>query len=774
MSKHKQSSSKHGTRQSQGRTPPPDQFQQGLRAFDAGNFDGAITVWSPLAQRDPRVQAALAEAFFRRAITHHSIEARVSGLEYALRLAPGETRYQYHLGLARHLAGDLAAAIRHYHVVLDADRDWPGAAMVLAVASLEQDAHTDLAALPGSTPAVRAALAPVQVLLQGDIPAPAGDSPLDRLWQGLGRLRAGESVAGDILADGRPLPSAAADAVRHYYLGVAAAQAGDPRRALEAWQHPSVTRLDRPWLRDNLVAVLLQRLAEQLASDDTAGAAVTAQQALPFAGGSTALAEAIVVASDRAAHAAATGGDWEQAVALWETARDAVSSVPGLGSPRPLLHNLALAYEAQERWLEAAEAWRAMLRTRPRRRDTRAGDEPAATRPAASSSTQIEMSDAQWAWVRRRVVESYKRAGAPGEAVAVFRQALKADPGDLETRLQLAEALLANDQAQAASNELQRILQIDPRHVEAQLRLASLHIEQSEWQAAEQYIRRVLAQQPAHAEAQRYLVRLLLAHGTALHEAGQLAAARRRFEEGQQTAPDDYRFPLNLARITVDQRKSGQIRPLLERALELGADQPAAYISIIDCWAAADQLAEARAVLARAEAELTLAPDFYLELGTSLLAHETPVPLLGSPFGLPLPRPAPTDTPRSLFATEVLDRAIALRPDDPGLRLSIAAGLVLSRVDLALTYAEAAAKLSPDDPNVLLMLGLVLELNDRTRDAKQTLRRAARLARQQGRRDLAEHADTLYRGAGDPFFRMMLQMGPLLGDLELDPGDLFF
>ena len=760
MSKHKRSSSKHGTRQSQGRTPPPDQFQQGLRAFEAGNFDGAITVWSPLAQRDPRVQAPLAEAFFRRAIAHHSVEARVSGLEYALRLAQGDTRYQYHLGLARHLTGDFAAAIRHYRTVLDADRDWPGAAMVLALASLEQDAHVDLAALPGSTPAVRAALAPVQALLQGNIPAPAGDSPLDRLWQGLGRLRAGDSAAGDILADGRPLPSAAADAVRHYYLGVAAAQAGDPRRALQAWQHPSVTRLDRPWLHDNLVAVLLQRLGEQLASDDTVGAAATAQQALPFAGGSTALAEAIVVASDRAAHAAATAGNWEQAAALWETARDAVGSVPGLGSPRPLLHNLALAYEAQERWLEAAEAWRAMLRTRPRRRDTRADDG--------------QMSDAQWAWVRRRVVEAYKRAGTPGEAVAVFRQAIKADPGDLEMRLQLAEALLANDQAQAASNELQRILQIDPQHVEAQLRLASLHIESSEWQAAEQLIRRVLAQQPAHAEAQRYLARLLLGHGTALHEGGQLAAARRRFEEGQQAAPDDYRFPLNLARIAVDQRKSGQIRPLLERALELGADQPAAYVAIIDCWSAADQIAEARAVLARAEAELTLAPDFYLELGTTLLAQEAPPPLFGSPFGLPIPRPAPTDTPRSLLATEVLDRAVALRPDDPRLRLAIAAGLVSSRVDLALTYAEAAAKLSPDDPNVLLMLGLVLDLNDRTRDAKQTLRRAARLARQQGRRDLADHADTLYRGAGDPFFRMMLQMGPLLGDLDVDPGDLFF
>jgi hypothetical protein len=36
------------------------------------------------------------------------------------------------------------------------------------------------------------------------------------------------------------------------------------------------------------------------------------------------------------------------------------------GSPRSLTYNLALVKEFQENWLETADEWRALLRTRPR------------------------------------------------------------------------------------------------------------------------------------------------------------------------------------------------------------------------------------------------------------------------------------------------------------------------------------------------------------------------------------------------------------------------
>ncbi len=81
----------------------------------------------------------------------------------------------------------------------------------------------------------------------------------------------------------------------------------------------------------------------------------------------------------------------------------------------------------------------------------------------------------------------------------------------------------------------------------------------------------------------------------------QYAAAIKALTEGQALDPENFEFPLNLARAQFNQRKSKQARELLERALELAGDQPDAYIQIIECWAIEDQIEEARAALARAE-----------------------------------------------------------------------------------------------------------------------------------------------------------------------------
>src|SRR5207244_2202812 len=153
--------------------------------------------------------------------------------------------------------------------------------------------------------------------------------------------------------------------VRRYYRGVAAAGAGDEGAALADWQGAYEQGDDhhRPWLRQNLAALVLRRLDALREGDDPAEAAALAQVALPLAegAGGAALSEVLVAALDRGARRAAEAGDWGRATILWEGARGALGSGKGFGSPRSLHHNRALAYEAQERWVEAAEAWRAML-----------------------------------------------------------------------------------------------------------------------------------------------------------------------------------------------------------------------------------------------------------------------------------------------------------------------------------------------------------------------------------------------------------------------------
>jgi tetratricopeptide (TPR) repeat protein len=188
---------------------------------------------------------------------------------------------------------------------------------------------------------------------------------------------------------------------------------------------------------------------------------------------------------------------------------------------------------------------------------------------------------------------------------------------------------------------------------------------------------------------------------------------------------------------------------------------------VIDCWAVANQLDKARDVLARAERALTLTLDFYCSLGVLLLTRHAP-PARMNPLAIPARQAQPTDGAWVELATELLDRAVALDPEDAQTRLRIATELMSIRPDLALRYAEEGVRLAPADPRTLMLLGLLLGLNERSREAKDVMRRAARLARQQGDQELARNIDSLRQQVDSPFLSMLLRLGPLVEDLDLD------
>src|SRR4051812_7689510 len=116
---------------------PADPLHRGLTALQAGRYGEAIALWATPAKTDPRVAAALAEAYFRRALLLPPGEQQVAGMRSAIDLAPNDLRYRYQLGLAQHRAGNLDAAIKEYVDVLAKDPNWPGVGAVLALAELE-------------------------------------------------------------------------------------------------------------------------------------------------------------------------------------------------------------------------------------------------------------------------------------------------------------------------------------------------------------------------------------------------------------------------------------------------------------------------------------------------------------------------------------------------------------------------------------------------------------------------------------------------------------
>lgn len=738
-----------GRRQS---APPATPREQGLRAFQAGRYDAAIAHWAPLVAADPALARAFVEALLRRALGLAAATPK-DDLRRAAALDPADPRLPFHLGRLLHQDGRLAEAAEQYRRALMIDPAHGAAARLLALATLQQDHGADLAALPGMTAEIHAWAAPAQALLLGQQP-PADESPLGTFWRGLALLARHSPAALAALSDERPLPGPAIAPHRAYYRGAAEALSGDSRTAIERWGQLVEAGHAPDGAAQNLAALLTARLSALLAAGkpEAAGELAWRWWSLP---GHPAFDELRIQLLDGAARAAAAAGDWARAAERWEAARHILAGAQGLGSPRPILHNLALAYERQEHWEEAADAWRALLRTRRRAADE--GDEAR-----------------RWAWVRARVIECYRHAGRPDEAVTVFRQALKLDPNDLELRLQLADALYANEQDRAAYNEIQRILKIDPHYPEAVLRQAEYLTSRYQLAEAQALARDLAERNPGRADLRARVGQLFLDHGRAHSGFGDYKAAYNAFVEGERYAPDEPRFALNQARMLGLLRRPGDTAALIERALAVGGERHETWVLAIETWFMLDDLEAARALIARYERERAPGADDYLALGFQLLsaALPPPPPAFLARFA---PPPPPKDTPWTRLAIEQVERGVALRPDDSRALLGIASFLMLPRPDLAVDYAARAVALAPDDPEALIVQGVAMGLAGQVPAAKETLQRAAQLARQQGRPDLRAQAQELRRVVGTPTLRLMLSSAfHGAGELDDSEDDFFF
>ncbi|MFN8485290.1 MAG: tetratricopeptide repeat protein [Anaerolineae bacterium] len=747
----------------------------------------AIQLWESLDRTEAGVTPALAEAYFRRALAYKADpQQQLADLRQAVALAPDEPRYQYHLALALHRRGEVAAALPAYRAALAHDPKRPGAAFAAALAAVEEDGFVDLNSLPGLSEQERAVLETLAALLQGAALAQRETQPsswLTRLlagfirptdhatalWRGLALLNAGDvnGAREALAAAGGARAPRSLEAVRHYYAGVAAALANDLEAARGEWEAAWAAGMDTSWLRDNLRILYTEQAVGQVRVGARSAATKAALAGLQVAPGSAALTEIAVTGLDGEAQAAAGAGNWKTAAERWSQARELLGAATGVGSPRPILHNLALAYERLEQWQAAAETWRAMLRTRPRRK--------------AAKEDDAALSEAQWAWVRKRVIANYKQAGNPVEAVTVFRQAIKADPDDMDARLQLVDALVANEQVNAAQNELGRILERDPSHVEARLRMAELHLDSGALYAAQGQLAPVLEQKPTDPPLRQRLIHNLIELGEEYHDRGLLDMARNIFEQTLTYAPDEPVVHIALGEVAFDERRWDRVargdqadpepyyaeaRAHLDRALTLAPDQLDIYLRVFQGWVIEHDMAAARGVLARALSHIQPTPPFFVSLGLACLvstAPPTPITFMGMP-------PAPVEAPPEWrdFAVELFERAIALRPDDPLAYRVIVDSLLRRQPALALAYAERLARLTPDDPEALLALGTLQALQEQVAAAKATLRQALQLARRQRNRDLEQLIQTLRQDIDNPMFPLLFRLGPL--DL---PDDVF-
>lgn len=580
---------------------------QGQQAFHQGDYDGAIAAWKQALQDKPsaRVTAALAEVHFRRGLARfHRQEQYAAGLadlDEATRLAAGEARYAYHLGLAHHRQGDLGTALAAYRLALEADSAFVRAAELTVLALLEQRQNPMQTAAWNALAPDRQGEFRVLMELLGDHPPvdsitfPPGASA--RLWRALAALQSGDGNARESLlpiAQSEDEP-AAVRALAAYVLGLDALRRDRRGESLRHWEAAHRLGLDTPALRDN-VCQLSHALAEEaMASGLWIDAAALADTARSLASGGRALTELSLAAHFHAGHAEAQAGNWVQALVHWETTRD-------LGeNSRELLQNLALAYEKSERFGEAADLWRQVVRRRPRKSD-------------APTPQQVAL---LWG----HVAECYRRAGDVEEAVTTLRNAVKNDPDNTDLRLELVDALVADDRWDAADNELGRILKKAPENVGALVR--SARIAEMDWYTAraKPLWRKVLALDPTHLEARERLAELLEREGDLLVRVGKPGEALERYHEALTYVTEEPYLYLACADCYFDQEGAEAARREMDRAFAQQVDDLDVYHSAVDLCHDRDLPDEAEWVIARAE-ELAgpqqpqgrLPAGFYLDL----------------------------------------------------------------------------------------------------------------------------------------------------------------
>ena len=697
--------------------------QNGLRAFNRADYTRAIEVLEQAGRQAPRTRPlrALAEAHFRRGVTRlygkiPSPQAALEDLRQASKFDPGCPHYAYHLGLAAHRQGNLDEAVLAYGRAIEGGGEFASRVsypLALALFQRGEDpaAHSVWSALADKE---RAMLSQAGAFRRRPYVVTSNAPPL---WRGMAALDAGDReqalVALDRVLENWSDP--AEKGMAHYYRGVLAARDQDWGEARRQWGAARLAGLATPHLVGN-VGELYHRLAEErLEHEDAEGALTAAKEALRQKPDDKRLGKLLSQAHQRLADQAASAGQWEAARGHWEAANAA-------GSSFRLAHNLALAYERCEDFLLAGEMWREALRRRPRRAD----------HPDAVDDEQV-------ARLWRRSAEAYRKAGEYDEAVHVYRQAVKWNPDNLEVRLELSGALLANGQVQAAENELNRVLERDPDNVPALLGLGEVIAASGSWwpwNSPTSHWQRVLELEPDNATALQLLANFYQDKAEHSLSWGNVAGAAQMYRRALEYQPKDSQILAALGGCYLRLGDDDAARSSMEEAFVSGPANLNVYDEVIHACLDVGETDRAWAVLERAEAAVDTIPyEFYLQQASYCI------------------RDYPSELVRPW-----LERAVERAPADAPVFLMIGEMAMTAGVSsTAEEYLKRAIAANQGPGQAYLILGILAIRDGDRRRAEQHWSKAERLARQNRDTELGQRVEQArFLFTGPPGLRRLL------------------
>ncbi len=659
---------------------PLTEIERGAQAFARNDYDAAINTWTGALRTEASlpVTTALAEAHFRRACKSKSPAQALADLKAASSLRPDDAIYLYHLGLAYHRLGDLRNAIESYRQSLRSDPvNYQRTAfhLCLALAESGSDPAADSAWELLSTdqrdqlhPSHEAYSAALQQLARGDF-----DLAEAHLRKAHGDFRG----------------------FSHYYLGVIVWRRGQTVEALAHWLSALNAGFDTPPLHQNLVAAYSARGFQQIKSPSLLNLVRAALKISPEAPILLKLKQhAEFLEGNRAAYAS----DWQKALEHWQAA---AKSDPKQVASRDLLSNIALALERLERWSEAAETWREIVRRRPRRGEN-----------AWSQEYIVQL------W--KHIDSLYARTGYFAKSVDVLRHAIKAQPDDLTLRLALVKRHIENQNWRSAKSAVLGVLELKPQHPEAQFLYAQILDWDGDLDLMIEAWDKVAAMGDSRfgALAQRRLLTLYAERGDFYFSVDDVESGAADYARALDLAPDDaslhLRYGIALA----------HSNPKLAREQFEGvnlADSEVA-IAVIGAWHRAGDHAEASRWLKRAARIKKLSAELLADLGANLLATHPTI--------------------ASTYFAQALDQIAPADPDNPRLLTMIAVATAGSgQTAQAYEYAKRALKHDPTFGPAHFNIGLWDAAKGRRQAAIKSWRQALAWAKRIKRSDIADGID---------------------------------
>jgi tetratricopeptide (TPR) repeat protein len=682
------------------------ELRLGFDAFAQGDYGQAIQAWKRVqrAGAPAGLAAALAEAYFRRALGAANEARRVQALSEAVQLAPDRALYHFHLGLAYFRNGQLRRALTalesahhldpengrfHHHLVLFALADpstTPG-----GLAFVQSTVFSDEAALR---------LHALAELRQGEpisaIPAMATltkPSALACVSLGLAQLAAGRPR--DALAQLQELPhTPISSELRHAAAigGMAARlQLGDAPAAFSVLRQLSVP--DEPGLRAAFGAVA-RRLVEGLVLDERIGEAVLAGQQVLAAGSDSAPLTALLShLHEVLATRAAQHGDFVTAAEHWEAALLGDSANPRI------LRNLALVEEKLERWEPASHHWEALLHLWKKELRSRDG----ASRASAEFRLQLGV-------VYRHLASTFEAAGDVHAAVRSLENALNFDASQVDLHLRAADLYMDAEDYAKAIEHLRRALSANPNDTRALAALGSSYNLKGDDRQAEAYLNQALALEPENEAVKCGLAGVHHERGHRLLQGGQAERAADEFWKAVNLdrSTDEHLVCLGKAYLKLGWFQAA--RKAFSVSLTASSDPIETRLRVGSAYLAGGYEPEAARTFRQA-LRISRTPGVRVAVGHAYMQHgrseaadeqfqqvrKSRDPRANAAIGRLFIGAA-----REKEAIPYLERAVFLDPLDPSIFLDLAYAVAFGQEDFArasaeLTNAQRAANLSGED-----------------------------------------------------------------------------